>query len=497
MSSRCPKCNEKIKATYLKPSCPNCGVNMLYYKMDERLEEDAKKAQSEVDAVNRFLDVIKASTIKTPWHIVRLVLFFTPLLSMCLPMYWAGHKNVSLITFIMSIINHGFDLSAMLNDKSYLFAVLSIVLVIVISIGEIISSLFSSKPKGLKVAVGFYAVNLLALLGTGFMCFENGGSVKAGFIVTLIIYLVKFLLHNIVGNTAVKKSLISLLALFVACGIITSFGFNRSESTICLALNDADVSVVSFNVASAFGTSLEDTDSMDRCARFEKYISEVSPTFIGTQEMNSYWMAELENNLTDYDSYAVKRGGDSEEKNSEMNAIFWDKSYTAVETNTIWLSQTPDEESKFTYTDEDGRPAEAGCNRICSYAVLYGVNKVILLNTHLDNSCEEARVFGANLILEKIEDLKSRYDCQNVILTGDFNEDVNSEAVQLLSSKLTNTNPNGDYGATYQEWGYRQTGGEPIDFIFTTMDKVDYCVLSNIDNGYVSDHYGIYAGVNF
>ena len=150
MSSRCPNCNEKIKPTYLKPTCPKCGVNMLYFKLDEQLEEDAKRAQKEVDAVNRFVDTIKASTIKSPLHIFRLILFFTPLLSMCLPMYWAGHKNVSLITFIMSIINHGFDFGALVSDKSYLFAVLSMVLVILISIAEIISSLFSSTKKGTR-----------------------------------------------------------------------------------------------------------------------------------------------------------------------------------------------------------------------------------------------------------------------------------------------------------------------------------------------------------
>ena len=116
--SKCPKCGEKIKPTYLKAECHKCGVNMLYYKMDERLAEDAKNAQREVDAVDRFLNIIKDSTIKTPWHIVRLVLFFAPLASMCLPMFWAGHKKVSLISFILSIVNHGFDLGAIAADKS-------------------------------------------------------------------------------------------------------------------------------------------------------------------------------------------------------------------------------------------------------------------------------------------------------------------------------------------------------------------------------------------
>ena len=126
--SNCPKCGKKIKVTYLKAECPQCGVNMLYYKMDEQLAADAERARKETDAVNKFLGILKDSSVKTPLHIIRLVLFFTPLASMCLPMFWAGHKNVSLIAFIMSIINHGLDFGAMAADKSYLFAVLSIVL---------------------------------------------------------------------------------------------------------------------------------------------------------------------------------------------------------------------------------------------------------------------------------------------------------------------------------------------------------------------------------
>ena len=45
MSSKCPKCGGKIKATYMKQTCPHCGVNLLYYKLDEQLEADAARAE--------------------------------------------------------------------------------------------------------------------------------------------------------------------------------------------------------------------------------------------------------------------------------------------------------------------------------------------------------------------------------------------------------------------------------------------------------------------
>lgn len=501
--SKCPKCGEKIKPTYLKAECPKCGVNMLYYKMDERLAEDAKNAQREVDAVNRFLNIIKDSTIKTPWHIVRLVLFFAPLASMCLPMFWAGHKKVSLISFILSIVNHGFDLGAIAADKSYLFAVLSIVCVIVFSLVEIICSLFSATKNGYMRNMVAFTVNLVVLITMTALAIGFGAGTRIGLEITLAIYFVKLVLHNVADKKQIKKSG-ALAVLTVAAIILSACSLNRPEArdyTAPQAENGA-VSVVSYNVASVFGTSFDDTDSMVRCGRFASYINQISPDLIGTQEMNSYWLNELGSTMPDYASYGVKRGGDGDEKSSEMNAVFWKKAkFSSLEQNTIWLSETPNEESKYTYIDDEGNPAEAGCYRICSYVALVDNQtgeQLLFLNTHLDNASEQAADFGANVIMEKIEALKTKYgDNAKIVLTGDFNETDDGEAYKLVAQKLNDCTDKSKETATYQEWGYCNTGGKPIDFIFTTGSGSGYTVLNDLNNGYVSDHYGIYSNITF
>lgn len=503
--SCCPKCGVKIKPTYMKQNCPNCGVNLLYYKMDEQLENDAAKAAKEVAAVNHFTDIIKSSTIKSPWLIVRLVLFFTPLASMCLPMYWAGHKNVSLITFIMSIINHGFDLGAMAQDKSYLFAVLAIVLIIVLSLAEIINSLFSSTKRGFRRNIVFSLVNTAVFGIMSILVSINGGYPKAGFYVTTAIYALVFVLHYVTAKPKTKKRAAAACVSVVLCAAFAVTGLAMPVSSPEISgvePHNGELSVVSFNLACAFGTSFEGNDSMERCSRFADYIGTVKPDIIGTQEMNSYWLDKLDGILSDYESYAVKRGGDSEEKSSEMNAVFWNSDkYTAVETDTFWLSETPNEESKYTYVDENGKQQEAGCNRICSYAVLKNNETGVIyvfMNTHLDNSSEQARVFGANVILNKIDAFKSRYGKDvNIILTGDFNETNEDEAYKNIAAVLNDCTDESNQQATYQEWGYRQTGDRPIDFIFTSGEGSNYQVLNDISHGYVSDHYGIYSEINF
>lgn len=498
--SNCPKCNAKIKATYLKQTCPHCGVNMLYYKLDEQLEADAKKASEEVEAVKRFLDNIKKATIGSPWTIIRLVLFFTPLASMCLPMFWAGHKNVSLITFIMNIVNHGFDIGFW--SKDYLFAMLSIVLVVVFSLVEIICSLFTFSKHGTRRNTNAFLLNFLVLVAVSALVIVNGGVAKVGLFVTLMIYVAKLILHLVIGKAGGRR-IIACAVMFalVPCSILAHTVVNNGDSQYKFESHyDADVKVVSFNVASAFGTSFEDTDSMTRCQRFIDYMSVVDPDLIGTQEMNGYWIDYIGNNMSDYTIYGVERGGDSEKVNSETNAIIWKTDeFKELEKNTFWLTDTPDVCSKYSYVDEDGAYQTTGCCRICTYAVLENEQgKVAFFNTHLDNSSEQARLFGAQVIVDRIDTIREKYGYDTrIVLTGDFNEYAEDDACRYIKIVLTDTTYEPAKTATYQEWGYQNTGDTPIDYIFTSGTSKEYLVLDDIHEGYVSDHYGIFSSINF
>lgn len=198
--SKCPKCGEKINLFYLKQTCPKCQANLMYYDIDTRLEIDAQKAQKEVDAVNHFVDILKNSSVASPIHIVRLVLFFTPLASMCLPMFVTNGRTVSLVEFIMTIVKGGFNFSQMLADTPYFLGVLAMVLVILLSLAEIVASLFSAAKHGLGRNIAFSAVNLLVFCGLGIAVYTMGGKIGAGFVVTLAIYIVCDVLHFVVNK---------------------------------------------------------------------------------------------------------------------------------------------------------------------------------------------------------------------------------------------------------------------------------------------------------
>lgn len=64
MDNKCPKCGEHLSIFYLKPECPKCGCNIMYYNMENRLEEDAIKAEAEYAKAEALIAKLTPSFIK-------------------------------------------------------------------------------------------------------------------------------------------------------------------------------------------------------------------------------------------------------------------------------------------------------------------------------------------------------------------------------------------------------------------------------------------------
>jgi len=59
--AKCPKCGRKLTLFDWKPNCPNCGVNLVYYGMEERLLDEADKAEAEHARLQKRIDRLKAA----------------------------------------------------------------------------------------------------------------------------------------------------------------------------------------------------------------------------------------------------------------------------------------------------------------------------------------------------------------------------------------------------------------------------------------------------
>lgn len=115
---------------------------------------------------------------------------------------------------------------------------------------------------------------------------------------------------------------------------------------------------------------------------------------------------------------------------NEFTPVFYrNDKYELVDSDTFWLSRTPDVKS--------GTDWNAANTRICTYAVLK--NKATgemyaHFATHLDHVSETARLNGVRIIMARIDEIREKYDGIPVLLTGDLNQVSSDE--------------NADYGET-------------------------------------------------
>lgn len=188
MASFCPKCGYKLSMIDIKPECPVCGVNQVYYGMEESLKQEADRAEFEHAASQPMMDRLKAATIGHPVAIVRLVFSILPLVATLAPM---GVVSVTLPFFaetttinIIAIVNKVFmaldfdHMFAMLGSEmvgtayiGYLVGLLGFVFMALAVIVNIVNLFFSTSKNGIKrniitAAVGI-VFTVIATVGLG------------------------------------------------------------------------------------------------------------------------------------------------------------------------------------------------------------------------------------------------------------------------------------------------------------------------------------------
>lgn len=295
-------------------------------------------------------------------------------------------------------------------------------------------------------------------------------------------------------SIAIFCALTLLVCTLCACGADTKPVKTEALREATAQLESRQLKIVTYNTAAPWGSLWEGTSSGKRAPLFAKQMAELAPDSFGVQELNSDWAKKMETLLPDYAYYGVKRGGDSKEKTSEINGIFYLKAkYELLDCDTFWISETPETESRY-----EG----AGCNRICSYVVLK--NRIngftyVHFNTHFDNVSEEARTLGGKLITERATRLSEKYSGIAVVITGDFNQDSGGTACTTLKNagfiNASDISATRDNRPTYHAWG-EYTEGKPIDFIFTNgaLRASNYTICSEkVDGTFVSDHYAVCA----
>ena len=171
----CPKCHKKIKFYDWSQTCKNCGVNLVYYNLEETLIEDAKETEMSFARARVFAAKIKGALVGGPLQIVRLVMMLGCLGLMMLPFVTVKVEtalfNENISVNLLNVYNafSGGKLDALnamsssavvgqLANETYV-AMLLVLIAAIIGIAQLLTVILSMfSPRALSGVSGFFSV---------------------------------------------------------------------------------------------------------------------------------------------------------------------------------------------------------------------------------------------------------------------------------------------------------------------------------------------------
>jgi endonuclease/exonuclease/phosphatase family metal-dependent hydrolase len=272
----------------------------------------------------------------------------------------------------------------------------------------------------------------------------------------------------------------ALVALMLCCGCSGA----KSEN---------DIVAMSFNIRLSLSDDFDGENSwiLRREAVIEM-IKEVNPDLFGIQEGLLGQVNYMGEHLPEYSFYGVARNDGP--NTGESNAVFYKKSrFELLESNTFWLSETPDEVSM---------GWDAAFHRIVTMVRLLDKKsgrEFYFYNTHFDHMGKVAREESGKLIIERMKS-SIPYDAP-VVLTGDFNAGHNDPILDPIEEYMISARkaaPVTDTLNTFNRWGKiaPEEGGRIIDHIYfrnltPSLFKTIIGAYAGVE--YISDHYPIIA----
>ena len=283
-----------------------------------------------------------------------------------------------------------------------------------------------------------------------------------------------------------------LVIAFIVISNNLSFGQNEIDEDV--------FRVMTYNIRFAGN---EETDGVNAWSNRKELVASMirfhHSDIVGLQEALLPQLNDLTELLPGYSWIGV--GRDDGKSNGEFSSIlFRNDRFKVLKHSTFWLSDTPEIPSK---------GWDAALPRIVTWAKFKDKEtkkSFFIFNTHYDHIGENARNNSSRLLVKRIKEI---CDNSRVVVTGDFNTRMSTEAYKILieqsADKLTlydaqsksQTEHHGS-NVTFNGFGTSIEPGNKIDFIFVTKDVsvIQHGVLDEtVDGLYPSDHMPVIAEV--
>lgn len=254
---------------------------------------------------------------------------------------------------------------------------------------------------------------------------------------------------------------------------------------------ETNLSIVTFNIRYDNPRDAENSFA-NRLPFIVNKLAKEAPLLVCFQELQPHMLSPLQHALPDYNFIGCGR---EENYRDERATIAYNKNFLDIlSVETFWLSEMP-------YVVGSRFEQQSICPRTCIDATLILREEGVafrVYNTHLDHEKKEARIKGANAIIDRmVEDNKK---CELPILfVGDLNATPDSEEVKLITTqkKLALEDLTTRYDYTFHNFG-NEDDFVKIDYIFGNhlVSLNDITLWDECEDGvYLSDHYPIAANV--
>ncbi|MFL2603094.1 MAG: endonuclease/exonuclease/phosphatase family protein [Flavobacteriaceae bacterium] len=257
---------------------------------------------------------------------------------------------------------------------------------------------------------------------------------------------------------------------------------------IIFFLNVEELKVISYNIR--YNNPNDGVNLWEnRKSTITKFLIDENPDFAGLQEVTFSQLSFLTESLINYSFIGV--GRDDGKTKGEYSPIFYNnKKYKVVSSKTFWLSSTPEKVSV---------GWDASMERICTYGLFENLSskeKVWVFNTHFDHIGIKAREKSTDLILKKINEIKSMGN--PIILTGDFNLNDTDSSIKKIQSQMKDVllkiNKSDTNYETYNGFKKIIKSKRRIDYIFVNnieIKKAKNIHLKTPYGGWASDHHPV------
>ncbi len=251
--------------------------------------------------------------------------------------------------------------------------------------------------------------------------------------------------------------------------------------------NTATQSVMTFNVRCITSADTGEFGWKNRASLICDLLQEETPSVICMQENKKRQYSFFKNFLSGYDSVATYR--DSSVFSECLPVFFRADMYELVDTQTFWLSDTPEKMSN-TWGAEHFR--------ICTFVILKNRNtgrEFIVANVHLDYKSQDIRIKSIRLIYERL----SKFNLPTIVM-GDFNCTPKSKASALAKKYFADVGQGfGDENkGTFNNFE-NEYRNKKLDYMLQipgsfTVNK--YKVIDKkYNNHFASDHFPVYAEI--